>query len=304
MTADNNLVLDLKLDAIVDNQIKDRSGNNFHGTAQGNPQVVDDSSFGKVLNFDGEKDYLTLPTMNIDYSQGFTLAAWIWFDRFRRYSAVAELSSDTKTNIILSNVDTDKPQISLRIKRDESPNSNITVSNALYTKKWIHIAVTVDTIKKDNKEYQGQGKFYINGKNIDTNLINLPLSLEYNKNFIGRGNRDPYFDGKIATISIYNKVLSLDEIIVQDHNLNDLMSITDNPIFAANLVQKGIGTFYQIVTLSQESFLADYISAFGNDQDLAIAAYQRAVQHITANQKRSPKINALFQLFKKHKLRF
>jgi hypothetical protein len=61
----------------------------------------------KVMVFDGEADYVTLPAISVNFVGGLTIEAWVWYDAFRHWSRVIDLGNGGQSdNIVLANAAT------------------------------------------------------------------------------------------------------------------------------------------------------------------------------------------------------
>ncbi|NET74561.1 LamG-like jellyroll fold domain-containing protein [Okeania sp. SIO1F9] len=199
------LQLDLPLNEIVDGKVIDRSPNNFQCTVHG-AQIVDDSTFGKCISFDGVDDYIELPEMNIDYSQGFTVAAWVHYESFKSYSRIIDFGNgEANDNIIFFNQDTNN-NLGLDIYKG-STYKRIKTGEILELKQWLYVTVTVDQT--------GSVKIYKNGEEVQSGLVdNVPNNVNRTKNYIGKSNwsGNGFFHGKMSQIQVYNRELSPIEI--------------------------------------------------------------------------------------------
>ena len=166
----------------------------------------------KVMKFDGDRDYITLPEMNIDYSGGFTVEAWVWFDSFKTYSRIIEFSNDNwKENILFYNELTNN-NLYLDVETFSSDAQEVNANGALETGKWAHLAGTIDA--------SGNGILYKNGQLLTSGKTQLPTYMKRTKNAIGislgglsgRWNSSGDFHGKIADVRIWNKARTSAEI--------------------------------------------------------------------------------------------
>jgi hypothetical protein len=161
----------------------------------------------KVMKFDGDKDYIALPEMNIDYSGGFTVEAWVWFDSFKTYSRILELGNDAQQDSILFHAGQNKNDVHVDV-RLVSKQYQIQVSSVLETGKWTHLVATIDT--------SGMVILYKNGQPLGNQQLALPASVKWTKNAIGASvggwgpTRD--FHGKMADVRIWNKARTQAEI--------------------------------------------------------------------------------------------
>ncbi|MBD3559343.1 hypothetical protein H6S82_10765, partial [Planktothrix sp. FACHB-1355] len=164
-----------------------------------------------ALYFDGQNDHIVLPEMNVDYAQGFTVEAWVYYNSFKSWSRIIDFFNlPTNTDkIVFANVES-TDTLALDIKRGKT-EQRITADKVLETGKWMHLAATVDA--------SGNGKLYKNGQEIKSGKMHLPESLNRTQNYIGKshGSGDGYFDGRIAEVRVWNRARKAEEL-QQDMN--------------------------------------------------------------------------------------
>jgi hypothetical protein len=189
---------------------------NTNGTLQGtaNWQTATDFPGGSrsVLQFDGTSNYIQLPAMNFDYSQGFTVESWVYYEEFNKFSRIIDFGNGQgQDNIVFANEDTTNNLFFLVLPED-SPR--IKASNALEEKKWMYLVATVDG--------SGNAKIYKNGQLIQSGKQNVPKNIERQNNYIGKSNwpGDALFKGQIAEVRIWNVALSADVIEAKYNNPN------------------------------------------------------------------------------------
>jgi hypothetical protein len=180
----------------------------FNATLNGNP--VWHSKTGIILkpaiaclSLDGSSDHVSVPEMDFDFSSGFTVEAWVYYESFKQWSRIidfGEIKSKDRTNIVFANPDKTN---NLCIDTD---GSKIVAENILETGKWLHLSATIDN--------QGNAKIYKNGMNVASGKVKLPASVKRTSNYIGRSNwdGDGYFHGKIADVRIWNTARTSEEI--------------------------------------------------------------------------------------------
>lgn len=167
-----------------------------------NVKLVSQKRRGVV--FDGVDNYISLPDMNPDFSQGITVEAWVWYDSFKNWSRIIDFGNGSGSdNIIFCNRQS-SDTLFFSIYREYSEQT-ITASGVLETGKWIHLAATIDG--------SGIAKLYKNGEQIQTGEIHLPNTLKRTKNYIGKSNwPDDYFNGKISDLRIWKISRSAEDI--------------------------------------------------------------------------------------------
>jgi hypothetical protein len=165
-----------------------------------------------VMKFDGDKDYIALPEMNIDYSGGFTVEAWVWFDSFKSYSRIIEFSNDNwKDNIIFYNQGTNNG-LCLDVETFSADPQVVKANGALETGTWLHLVGTIDA--------SGNGIIYKTCQVIASGKTVLPAYMKRTKNAIGisfgglggRWSDSGDFHGKMAEVRIWNKARTQQEI--------------------------------------------------------------------------------------------
>ena len=83
--------------------VRDNSANNSHATVSGSSWWGSTPSIGnlgnRVMKFDGVNDHIVLPEMNDDFSQGFTVEVWVWYDSFKNWSRIIHFGMVPLTKI-------------------------------------------------------------------------------------------------------------------------------------------------------------------------------------------------------------
>ncbi len=197
----------LKLDEFVSGKVADSSGNGKDGLIYGDPGLVPDEAYGSCLTFDGKDDFVKLPAMNIDFSNGITIEACVYFSSFKRWSRIIELGNGPNSNnIVLSNQDTTN-NLMLSVYQG-SASSALSAPGVLVTGKWLHIAATID--KNSNASLR------IDGQVVASGHLQPPASINRQSNYVGKSNwsADELFQGRMANLQLYNRALSEDELLM------------------------------------------------------------------------------------------
>lgn len=190
--------------------IYDQVGNR-NGTVIGNAQWTTVTNFPgnssrSVLQFSGsQNDFVSLPSMDIDYSQGFTVAAWVYYDSFENWSRIIDFGNGSLSdNILLANKAKDNTLI-FEVWTGNQPFI-IEQAEALETGHWIHLTATIDS--------SGYAYLYKGGQLIRSGQLSLPRKIQRANNYIGKSNwdADSGFHGKITNISVWNKVLTPEQV--------------------------------------------------------------------------------------------
>ncbi|NEN91260.1 MAG: hypothetical protein F6K48_21060, partial [Okeania sp. SIO3H1] len=220
MDINNGLQLHLPLNEIVENSAKEKevvdvSAAKLKGKVNGEPKVVADSQLGNCLNFDGVDDYIQMPEMNIDYSQGLTVGAWVQYNSFKKWSRIIDFGNGAPNDNILFANELTTNNLAFQVNKGTTQN-RVKADGKLELNQWVYVTVTVDG--------SGSSKIYKNGEEVQSGLVHLPNNLNRTKNYIGKSNWsvDGYFQGKMSHLRMYNRPLSPEEI-------NECMKVDETP---------------------------------------------------------------------------
>jgi len=227
-TQPNNIVtsgLVLYLDAAINNSYPqsgttwyDLSGNNYHGTLTNGPVFSNEN--GGAIVFDGSNNYVSLPTFTPASSLGITINVWANFTTIPSsspsYPRLIELKNPSGWGIptdmftfLAFQTTNDIAFSSYKLSPFGASQANLAGAAAINSWKMYTGVADSSTIK-----------VYSNGSLLASSInSNFPGSSSMNSNFIGRAN-DPssaYLNGKISSVSIYNRLLS-DSEILQNYN--------------------------------------------------------------------------------------
>ena len=186
-------------------QVINFSAGKLNGIVHGDPTVVTNPYFGKCLSFDGTDDYIELPEINFDYSKGFSIETWVYYEKFNAWSRIIDLGNGPgNDNILFANEATTNNLSFNTYKKSE--DHKLTANNVLELRKWLHLAATVDS--------SGNAKIYKNGEKVVEGTLAIPTNINRTTNYITKSNwdSDPLFDGKIANLRMYNRELSQEEV--------------------------------------------------------------------------------------------
>ncbi len=197
-----------------ENNVQDGSGNGNNAAISGNPQYVTGATgYGMSLEFDGIGDYVTLPIGSaIGSMTNATIAMWVNFSGVGVGGGWQRIfdfgSGETVYMFLTPSVGTTGP-MRFAIRNDANPESMVTAPNRLPT-GWHHVAVTIDGTSMELI-------LYLDGKNVvSASTITLPADMgQTTQNWLGRSQfaADAYYEGALDECRIYNKVLSLPEVL-------------------------------------------------------------------------------------------
>ncbi len=186
----------------------DSSGNSRNATLVNGPTWVAGRS-GNAVNLDGSDDYVSLPAGVVNGLSDFTIAAWVKLDTVSNWARIFDFGTGTTVNMFLTPRNSVSSVVRFAITTGgNSSEQQINGSAALPTGSWVHVAVA----KAGNV-----GTLYVNGTAVGTNsnMTLSPSSLgNTTQNWLGRSqySADPYLDGQLDDLCIYNRALSASEI--------------------------------------------------------------------------------------------
>ncbi len=158
-----------------------------------------------ALRFDGASAYAALPSMNPDFSQGFTIEAWVRYDAFNNYSRILDAGNGAgNDNIIFANRGTSS-DLNLCVVKG-STTANLIASGALELGKWLHLCATVDA--------SGTGRLYKNGVLVTSGTMPLPNRIQRENCYIGKSNWtvDGFLGGQVAELRLWTYARSAEQI--------------------------------------------------------------------------------------------
>ncbi|MES2921560.1 MAG: LamG-like jellyroll fold domain-containing protein, partial [Verrucomicrobiota bacterium] len=161
---------------------------------------------GNAVDLDGTNDHVALPAGVVSALNDFTVAAWINPDVINNWARIFDIGTGTNAYMFLC---PSSGSGTLRFSITNSGGGGEQQLNgpALSAGVWTHVAVTLSG---------NTGTLYVNGVAVSTNnaMTLRPSSLgNTTNNWIGRSQYpDPYFNGRVDDLRIYNRALNLSEV--------------------------------------------------------------------------------------------
>lgn len=183
---------------------RDYSGAGNHPLVYGAPKLAA-GEHGNAINFDGDNDYLTLPT-NMGEADDFTFAAWVYWDGGDQWQRFFDFGAD-ESNYMFITPSAYSYQLRFGITTGGySGEERLETSSTFPTSTWTHVAVTLsgDT-----------GCLYVDGSLVDTDTISLdPSDLGVVDNFLGKSQftTDPLYEGMLDDVVFMDSAMSATEI--------------------------------------------------------------------------------------------
>ncbi|MGE7056443.1 LamG-like jellyroll fold domain-containing protein, partial [Paenibacillus glucanolyticus] len=186
------------------NAVLDSSANGFHGKVVGGVQWNEQSRQGGGMEFNGTDGYIELPNQVTD-TEDFTFAAWVYWKGGAPWQRVLDAGNGLARHMFLTpSQHSGVLQFTLH---GSGGDQSLLSAVPLPTNEWTHVAVTL----------QGDtGKLYVNGQVVasgDHMKLN-PNELLATEVYLGKSRfaADPYFNGSLDEVRIYNKALTVEEI--------------------------------------------------------------------------------------------
>ena len=183
----------------------DWSGYNRHGTLNGLQWATGIIDGGIV--FDGTNDYVSLPVGEvISTLDAATIMVWVDINDVDNWQRAFNFGTGT-TNYMYVTPSTDGGTIYAGILATGGTESAVTTTSAFPT-GWHNIAMVLET---------GNFRLYLDAQEIGLNTTPLAVLSDLGvttDNWLGRSEwpNDPYFDGSMDELRIYNRILSESEI--------------------------------------------------------------------------------------------
>lgn len=157
------------------------------------------------LSFDGIDDFVALPAMNIDWSQGLTVEAWVRYEKFNVFSRIIDFGNGAgQANIVFATPSATSGPFAQVFASQGNPY--LQIAPPIEAGVFMHLAVTADP--------SGVGKLYKDGKLAQTGPLKIPDSINRTFNYIAKSqwDSDGYFHGQLAEVRVWKTPRSEAEI--------------------------------------------------------------------------------------------
>jgi hypothetical protein len=195
--------------------LNDLSGNGYHGTFSSAP--VFGSNDGKVFGLSGgTPPYVTLGSMNPNYSAGFSATFYVDFSAAESWERVIDFGTGQQNNNIVIARNGTTTQIHAEVFNGTGSLGSCDAQSIILA-GFHHYGVVLDGTDcyfyRDGSLWTSVNK--INGAGTTINAFTaIPPTVNRTSNFIGKSNwaSDANFNGGIGEISIYNRGLTAREV--------------------------------------------------------------------------------------------
>lgn len=181
------------------------TGHEVNGETTAFTMGVHSSIDDGYLDFSGNGDFVDLPDMNLDFSNGFSVVAWVYYDGFNSWSRIMDCYDDNLENGFQFANRGGNDDLRMVVKSG-GDGINIQADDVLPLHQWTHVAFTMDG--------SGNGIIYVNGVQEVAGSMQDPGNVMLTKNWIAKSNNpsNGYFDGKMNDIQLWNTALTQVEI--------------------------------------------------------------------------------------------
>jgi hypothetical protein len=201
------LLAQLKFDQSGGTTAVDATGHGWNGTLINGPTWVAGHN-GNAVSLNGVNQYVSLPTNAVGSLNDFSITAWVKMNTLATWSRVFDFGTGTGSYLFLSPAAASGGLRFAITTGGGAGEQVINDTNALSTGVWHQVAVTQNA---------GVGILYVDGTPVATNsAMTLTPSLlgSTTQNWIGHSQypADPYLNGLVDDLRIYNGALSPSEI--------------------------------------------------------------------------------------------
>ncbi|HNX89946.1 MAG TPA: BACON domain-containing carbohydrate-binding protein, partial [Paludibacteraceae bacterium] len=168
-----------------------------------------------ALSFDGSDDHIIfddITASNADFLNGITYSAWVKFDELQYNKYLVYLfpsGTNSYKALYLSGYGN-----GLHL---ESYYKSFTINNVLSANVWTHIAFTIKSLGiTDSYGIHGTGTIYVNGEEVGSGTVYMPVSSTYDNFTVGNRISDNLITSPYCSmdeIGLWDRVLTQSEIV-------------------------------------------------------------------------------------------
>lgn len=258
------------------------------------PQLVSLRPPGAGLLFSGADTFVELPKLTEDFSQGFTIEAWVCFDGLGTWERILDLGGGERSdNILLSRAGATN-DLNLSVFQGSS-DGVLRAAGVIERGRWMHVAATLANLSIDSQgRPQGDATLYVNGVSCVTGKVLAPRNVTRSTCYIGKSNwsGDGLFQGRLAEVRLWTRARTQSELVKAMNgpllgNEEQLvryypLSESTGPLVADRSLRPGTdaaaraGTILgsvQRLTLAAPPTTAGYTAFDGHDDCVALGAF-------------------------------
>ena len=168
-------------------------------------EITTDAERGNVLKLDGVDDFVKLPEQATAY-KGYTIMMWFKASELQMWQRVFDLGDDNRNYMFLSPMAaTNKLRFAQTMSDDGEKMIN---GDTVKRDDWVHVAITISGTSK-------RTTMYVDGEKVGSTVLSVwPEEYLGTSNYIGKSQfvADPYFEGCVDDVYIFDYALSKDEV--------------------------------------------------------------------------------------------
>jgi hypothetical protein len=189
-----------------DGNASDSSGNANHATANGSPTFVA-GQYGSSISLNGASQYAMVPAGIMASVTNFTIAAWVYWNGGGAWQRIFDFGNDTTQYMLLTpSSGGGTLRFAISTNGNAAGAEQILETAPLPVGQWRHVAVT----RNGN-----QTRLYTNAVLAVSGSVTIaPANFNPALNYLGDSQyaADPFFNGRLDEVFIYNYALSSTEI--------------------------------------------------------------------------------------------
>ena len=209
--ADNPLAY-YRLDDASGSTAVDSSSNGMNATYVGGVQLGQPGALpfdpDTAVTLDGSTGYVQLPTINNDFTHGFSAEVWVYPTAVASNATFIDLGNSSNGDAIILYRSGTSNDLAFQVFQGGNSGKVVTASNAITLNQWQYFAVTMDA--------NGNVTLYKNGVVIATGTTYTPRAgIVRADNYLGKNGsspNNPLYAGSLDEAAIYTKQLSAAQI--------------------------------------------------------------------------------------------
>ncbi len=209
------LIFHAPMNDMVGTTLSDQSASALQVTSN-DAMLVDDTTFGKCLDFNGTASYLDVPflsTLANLATQSCTVAFWMNADALGGWKRLLTLNCAYDYFMHVCTRSTSQVNVVVNVLQDETFRFHelITPTGGLKSGQWYHIAATWQTVEGQDSVL----RLYVDGQDVGEAVSPLTVHSGGSAQSLRIGSRvngSRYFDGRLAHMRIYDRSLSAEEV--------------------------------------------------------------------------------------------
>jgi len=204
----NNLLFHYTMDVntINNNKLYNNITQSYDATLYNNPTISTTDyrvGTGSMTFNSANSQYIQIPSYTSD-ANGMSFSMWFRSNGTSNWARLFDFGNGSSSDNIFMGVHSNNIVLSTFFTSTQTINYN-TTSN-INDNKWRHIVWVING--------DGRWNLYLDGVIVYTTTTTYPKSINRTTNYIGKSNwADPYLNGTIDDFRVYNRVLTISEVV-------------------------------------------------------------------------------------------